>query len=100
MRAQEIKFPQISGFFFFHYISFYYSLSRVFSLSVPQTHANTHTRALHVHTLNSHLFSLVFSSSPSRIGEQMSAEGINEKETGLHTGSDSRCDLLNLPLFQ
>lgn len=75
-----------------------------FACTVPPTHANKRTcMRIHArtdtHTLVASLFPC-FLFSPSRLGEQMSAEGINGKETGVHTSSDSRCDLLNLPLFQ
>lgn len=89
--AQEIKFTNIYVFFFiFYYISIYHSQAHI--LSLPR-HMPTHTRTV---------VSLVpcFASSPSRLGEQMSAEEINGEEMGAHPSSYSLGDLLNLPLFR
>lgn len=81
-------------FLIFHYISIYHSQAHV--LSLPQ-HMPTHT---HTHARGRMSLVPCFASSPSRLGEQMSAKEINGEEMGAHPSSDSLGDLLNLPLFR
>lgn len=99
-RAQEIKFLQIS---IFYYILLYYIFIIIipfltsflfFSLYLQNMPTHTHKHITHIS------FPLFFSPPVHGLGSKWVQRRSMERKWGVHPSSDSLSDLLNSPLFQ